>query len=460
MNDIPSSPAQPSSIAPEAEVHLLLEPQRSALLAGHPNVLHVLVRVQAPERPMTLARGKPQHLALVIDRSGSMSGQPLHEALACARHVIGRLGPDDEVALFAYDDRVTCLAPLTPARERAMLVKALEKVHEGGCTNLHGGWRAGAEALLPGVEAASLARVILLSDGNANAGETDPDEMARQSASLLVQGVSTSTYGLGHDFNEALMVAIAQQGGGSHYYGATAADLFEPFAEEFDLLANLCVRDLSLSVGTHEGIEVEVMNAYPRAERADFPAWRLPDLAWGSEAWGMLKITVPMEWLREERLAVLQVAVTGTTQEGRPLGLPDAQLSLPVLPAQAFAAIAHSELVERRLLELEAARLLTLSREAALNGNWETVQSILAEATRRLGGHEWVKAILAQIARLAEQRDSRRFGKEAMYSSFRLQKRLADKAEAMALDEAAKPAFLRRKKAQGRAEFERRGDEG
>lgn len=457
MSDTPSFSSQPAGA--DNEACILLVPQRSALLAGHPNVLHVLVRVQAPARPTSLAPRKPQHLALVIDRSGSMAGQPLNEALACARHVIGRLGSEDEVALFAYDDKVSCVAPMTPASERDALLKALAQVHEGGCTNLHGGWRAGADALCPGVKAASLARVILLSDGNANAGETDLAAITRQCAQLLGQGVSTSTYGLGRSFNETLMVAMAQQGGGSHYYGATAADLFEPFAEEFDLLANLCARDLALSVGTHEGIEVEVLNAYPKVVRADFPAWRLPDLAWGSEAWAMLKVTIPVERVREESLAVLQVAVSGTGLDGRPITLPDAKLTLPVLPAQAFAAIVHSELVERRLLELEAARFLTLAREAALQGNWDSVQSILAEATRRLGSHDWVKEVLAQIAQLAELQDRSAFSKEAMYASSRLQKRLAECQEVMALDEAAKPGYLRRKKAQGKAEFERRGQD-
>lgn len=455
MTDLPSSP----SSSPDNEARILLVPQRSALLAGHANGLHVLVRVQAPSRPETLAPRKPQHLALVIDRSGSMSGQPLQEALACARHLIGRLAADDQVALFAYDDHVTQLAPLTPDRERARLVRALEGVHEGGCTNLHGGWLAGTEALLPRVAETSLSRVILLSDGNANAGETDSEVIAQACATMAARGVSTSTYGLGHDFNEALMVAMGQQGGGSHYYGATAADLFEPFAEEFDLLANLYACSLTLSVGTHEGIEVEVLNDFPPVERTDFPAWRLLDLAWGSEAWALLKLTIPVELVREDSLAVLRVAVSGLGLDGRPVLLSDAKLTVPVLPARAFAAVAVSELVERRLVEVEASRFLKLAREAAMRGQWDAVQSLLAEATRRLGHHEWVKEILAQIARLAESQDHRRFGKEAMYSAFRLSARLADKDEGMVLAEDVKPSYLRRKKAQGSAEFMRRGED-
>jgi Ca-activated chloride channel homolog len=128
-----------------------------------------------------------------------------------------------------------------------------------------------------------------------------------------------------------------------------------------------------------------------------------------------------------------------------------------VLPAQAFAAIAHSELVERRLLELEAARLLTLAREAALQGHWDTVQSILAEAAQRLGGQEWLKEILVQIVQLADEKDHQAFSKEAMYSAMRMCSRLTDHDDLMKLDEETKPSFLRRKKAQGKAEFERRG---
>lgn len=87
-----------------------------------------------------------------------------------------------------------------------------------------------------------MARVILLSDGNANVGTLrDAASIAACCAKAAEASVSVS-YGLGRDFNEDLMVSMAERGGGNHYYGDTATDLLEPFAEEFDFISNLYAR--------------------------------------------------------------------------------------------------------------------------------------------------------------------------------------------------------------------------
>ena len=229
---------------------ILIQPLKPALIAGVGQKLPVLIRVQAPDAVETEKKTrKPYHLALVIDRSGSMSGPPLAEAVRCAKHITDQLQPTDTASLVIFDDRVQTLVPARPVGDRKALHLALSQIHSGGSTNLHGGWKAGADGLLPGAAEAALARVILLSDGNANVGEiTDTTSIAALCAQAAERGVTTSTYGLGRDFNEELMVEMAKRGGGNHYYGDTAADLFEPFAEEFDFISSLCARHVRLSL--------------------------------------------------------------------------------------------------------------------------------------------------------------------------------------------------------------------
>ena len=78
---------------------ILMTPRRNALRAGHDNTVDVLVRVQAPDAPQRdTAVRPPQAIALVIDRSGSMSGRPLAEARRCAEFVVSRLRPCDAVS--------------------------------------------------------------------------------------------------------------------------------------------------------------------------------------------------------------------------------------------------------------------------------------------------------------------------------------------------------------------------
>ena len=174
---------------------ILIQPLKPALIAGVAQKLPVLIRVQAPDAIATEKKTrKPYHLALVIDRSGSMSGPPLLEAVRCAKHITDQLQPTDTASLVIFDDRVQTLVPVRPVGDRKALHLALSQIHSGGSTNLHGGWKAGADGLLPGAAQAALARVILLSDGNANVGEiTDTTSIAALCAQAAERGVTTST---------------------------------------------------------------------------------------------------------------------------------------------------------------------------------------------------------------------------------------------------------------------------
>ena len=101
-----------------------------------------------------------------------------------------------QAALIVFDDRVKTLVGTQPVGDRSALHMALGRIHEGGSTNLHGGWQAGANGLLPGAANSALARVILLSDGNANVGEIKETEpIAALCQEAAAKGVTTSTYG-------------------------------------------------------------------------------------------------------------------------------------------------------------------------------------------------------------------------------------------------------------------------
>lgn len=433
---------------------VVLTPRRAGLCAGTDHAVEVLVRIQAPDAPAGhRAQRPPQALALVIDRSGSMSGRPLEEARRCAEYVLGQLRPTDAVALVKFDNRVQRLWPAAPLADGAAQRAAIAGIHAGGNTNLHGGWKEGADTLVE-VAGQGLKRVILLSDGQANEGVTGTDEIAAQCAVWAARGITTSTYGLGNGFNEELMVAMARAGGGNHYYGDTADDLMEPFQQELELLGNLCLRDLRLTATVPDGFGVEMVNQLPRAEAG----WRLPDLAWGAEAWAVLRVTVPAGALPPvgQLCTLLRVAVTGRSLEGEAVALERAGLSLPVMSSSAFGALADDERVARRLVELAAAEALMAMRQAAAADDWARVDALLEAASRQFAGNEWVAAVLEAMRSIASSRERERAMKEMMYSSGKLRSRLAarDEGAAYCLADALEvPAYLRRKPAQGKGEL-------
>lgn len=432
---------------------VVLTPRRAGLCSGQDNTVEVLVRIQAPDAPAgSGAQRPPQALALVIDRSGSMAGRPLEEAKRCAEYVLGKLRPTDAVALVKFDNRVQRLWPAAPLGDGTPQRAAIADVHAGGNTNLHGGWKEGADALAD-VAGQGLKRVILLSDGQANEGVTDSAEIAAQCTAWASKGITTSTYGLGNSFNEELMVAMARAGAGNHYYGDTADDLMEPFQQELELLGNLCLRDLRLAATVPDGFGVEVVNQLPKTDTG----WRLPDLAWGAEAWAVLRVTAPAGALPVvgQLCTVLRVAVTGQSLEGDPVSLERAGLSLPVITAASFGNLADNDLVTRRLVELAAAEALMGMRGAAAAGDWARVDSLLEVASRQFAGNEWVAAVLEAMRSIAAGRERERAMKEMMYSSSKLRSRLAAKDESIAFsvaESASVPAYLRRKPAQGKGE--------
>jgi Ca-activated chloride channel family protein len=434
---------------------VVLTPRRRGLRAGEDNLVEVLVRVQAPDAPAGHEAARPpQALALVIDRSGSMAGEPLHEACRCAGLVAARLRPADRVALVSFDHRVAVLRPAEPLGDGSALRELVAAIAAGGNTDLHGGWQAGAAALaeLGADSPAALRRVMLLSDGQANAGLTDTVAIVAQVAQAAAAGMSTSTYGLGRGFNEQLMVAMAQAGQGGSYYGDTAQDLLEPFERELDLLGNLCLTRLALAPRVPDGVQLRCVNELPAT--ADGIA--LPDLAWGAEAWVVLQLQVPAAMLPPagQVLPLLQVAVRGHSLQGEPVQLERAALALPVLPARDWEALPQDALVLRRVVELQAAQALAAMRTAAMQGDWPAVDAMLDRAQVDLAGHDWVDGVLQGMREIASSRQRDRMMKEALYSRAHFARRLASKDEGAApvVGEDV-PAFLRRKRMQGKGEL-------
>ena len=429
-----------------------LMPRVPGLLAGRPNTVDVLVRIQGPAASPAMSRRTPLNLALVLDRSGSMGGRPLFEAIRCAHAMIDRLRADDHAALVVFDNKVDTLVDCRPMTDKFRFHAALDLIDSGGSTNLHGGWLRGAELIAGQARADSVSRVLLLSDGQANQGLLEQDAIASQCAELAKASVTTSTYGLGRHFNEDLMDAMALSGQGQAYYGETADDLMAPFQQEFDLLEALCAKSLRMTVAPEAGMTEEVLNAYARVDSA----YVLPNLAYESEVWALLRVQVPASASGQgngERVRLAHVQLTAQDLQGRYCPLPGLILELPSLPPQAFGALAQDEPVGRRLAEIGAARLQEQAMRAARGGHWQAVGALLDEARREARDNPWVGGILDTLEKLAAMEDRMRFSKEARYSSRKLQSRMTSRGEA--LDDSADglhPSYLRRKREQGKGE--------
>jgi Ca-activated chloride channel family protein len=199
--------------------------------------------------PQGAAPRGPVDLVLVIDCSGSMAdGGKLATVQSALHTLVRRLGPSDRVAIVAYDDAARVELPLTPADCGHGLPDAIARLRPGGFTNLHGGLMLGLDLAAAGERAA---RVLLLTDGIANRGATDPaaiaaDAKARHECSRGRIGITT--IGVGTDVQHELLRGIARQARGQHHFLADACDVEKVFVAELQSLLGPAARELRLCV--------------------------------------------------------------------------------------------------------------------------------------------------------------------------------------------------------------------
>lgn len=202
----------------------------------------VLVTVTANDTEPTVTPTNSK-VALVIDRSGSMAGQKLDITKDAVARLLRTLDAKDQVAVVTYDDSVDLVSGLTNPSDS--LARLVERIHPGGSTNLYGGWLMGAKVVGPN------GRVILLSDGQANAGRfSDAENLSRHAGiSYRQYAITTSTIGVGQDYDEAVMAGMAMAGSGNHYFARTAESILDAFSQErFSLKATACSH-VSIRIG-------------------------------------------------------------------------------------------------------------------------------------------------------------------------------------------------------------------
>ena len=425
---------------------IVINPIRTAL-SDLDQYFHLLVRLQSEQQAGF--KRTPLNLALVIDRSGSMHGPKLREAKRCVVDLIQRMHPEDQVGLVQYDDQVDTVLPLRPLDQVSGIIDSLvQGITADGSTDLHAGWLRGGEMLAPKAGNQSICHTILLSDGQTNRGLTNTARICEQVSALASAGVTTTTVGLGADFNEELMTAIAQAGHGSAHYGERAIDLAETFEAEIGLLSQLQWRNVEMSI-SGDSTQIELLNTYQRAGEG----WRMPSVALGSECWALFRM--PMREairLQAERGSALTVSVRAIDANGEQFSFKGQLLSLPIVAPDVYSAELGHELVERRINELNAAMLQMEIRNAALRGDWLQVEQ-LVNRLETIGRNEpWVAASIAFTRQLMRARDEGRMSKEMLYKSRKMNRRLSSTDEMMfsMTDDFELPAFLRRKSTEGR----------
>ena len=379
-----------------------IQTDRALIPAATPSVRYLQVRVSAPSAPATTNEPRPPaEVALVLDRSGSMGGSKFEMARNAVQHAIRLLSPRDHLAVVCYDDRVDTLLARTPAsaEAKALVFDRLAVTDARGATDLAGGWLKGAAELQGAATPGGPRRVLLLTDGLANRGLTDPAELEAAAQSQRAQGVTTSTFGLGTDFDEALLSRLASAGGGHFYFIEQASQIPDFFTSELGEALDVVARDATFEVTGTAGAAASLVNDLPSEAIPGGIRIRLGDLVADQE----LSFVVAIKIVSPPALgAGVEVTCRLSDRDGALFNQP-MFVDWAVVPEADDAAQNVNQEVVRAFATALTARAIAAALAHNRRGDYDDARRILGEGIdmlERLGpDDEVIAALIAQLTR-------------------------------------------------------------
>ncbi|GAB6905540.1 von Willebrand factor, type A [Desulfosarcina cetonica] len=256
-------------------------------------------------------------LVIVLDRSGSMEGQKLQDARQAVIRLLDQLGPDDRLALVTYSDGVqtpSALVPIT-ANNHRRLSALVQRVTSGGGTNLGGGLKQGIDLMTQAPGAERQRKVILISDGLANQGITDPAALGIMATAAVEHRFSISTVGVGLDFNEMLMTTIADHGAGSYHFLENPQAFAHVFEDELSASRRVAATDVKIRIPLGAGVRLISAGGYPIHHESEAAVIAPGNLLSGQQRTLYLTFQVPTATEREILLGQVQA---DSIMDGKP----------------------------------------------------------------------------------------------------------------------------------------------
>jgi Ca-activated chloride channel homolog len=307
-----------------AHVTLAVRPDQR-LIPHKDSFRHLDLKVRATrDAGAAQAAREPLTLALVLDRSGSMSGGKVETAKRAALAVLERLDERDTAAVVVFDEHIDVLQSATSVTDavKRMVREKLADIGARGSTALHEGWLKGLQAiasteLTPPERGVS--RCFLLTDGQANVGLTDPEQIASQAADVRERTrIGTSTFGIGMDYAEELLGPMAEAGGGRFHHLRTESEIATTFVNELGELLATAACNIKVELEVEPGVIVDVLSTFWATPGEDNPSrWSigLGDLFDGEERHAVVRLGFADQPHREEQAVRTRVLWTASGAE-------------------------------------------------------------------------------------------------------------------------------------------------
>lgn len=283
--------------------------ERVKLCASREQTIDILIRITPPELDQERSYRPTLNLSLVIDRSGSMQGIKMQRARDAAMYCVDQLLPTDRLGVVVFDEEIGVLFPNQLVTNKPMMKDMLARINARGTTALHEAWVRGGMEVSENLLSEGINRVILITDGQANVGVTDTDQIVSQAMELFKRGVSTSTIGIGDDFNEDLLLPMAQSAGGNAWHVEKPDDMQRIFQVELEGLVAQFAHLVTLGLVPADGVRiVDFLNDFELTETGRY---RLPNLQAGSPLDLVVSLRIPaQEAGKSLRLLDLRLGMT------------------------------------------------------------------------------------------------------------------------------------------------------
>jgi len=249
------------------------------VLAGEAS--EVITRLRISTRALEGAARPPINLALVVDTSGSMMGEPIDDARNASLALLDALRPEDRLSVIAFHSETEVLLPSThlAGADVRELRAQIGRMEARGTTDLAGGLRTGLEQLVSHFEPRGINRLVLLSDGVPN----DASSILGLAQAAGERGIRITALGLGLEYDETLLGQIAQVSNGRFHYVEESAMVAEVFRDEVLRFERLLARDMMLELRPGPGVQIDGVVGQPVATSGGGVQIALGDLSEGEE---------------------------------------------------------------------------------------------------------------------------------------------------------------------------------
>ncbi|MBK9123162.1 MAG: FHA domain-containing protein [Chloroflexi bacterium] len=345
--------------------------------AGKPLHVYLMVLIKA-ESATGEARRRPLNLSLVIDRSGSMAGPKIDYTRRAAQMLVQNLGAADTLSVVLYNDLVDTLLNPEKVQRKDIINQQISRITPSGATNLSGGWLQGVNFVAQNLDKSQTNRVILISDGLANRGVTDSSKLVAFATQKYGEGVSTTTMGLGDDFNEELLISLANAGGGAYYYIESPEAMPTILNEELTGLLKLVGQNMAIRVAGVAPASIRQMNAYAEEPGTTGKTFRLGDV-FGDEIKALvLELELPgFEQAGPQRAAALTITYDKLTDSGVTREEIKREITITIqADAITEGRESNSQVVEQVML-LKAAHARRRAVELADHGKFSEASQVL-----------------------------------------------------------------------------------